>query len=72
MEEIYQILEEMKPECDFRSSQDYIDDFLLESMDVINLVSKLEEVFQIQFNIMDIVPETFKSAESIYEVLQKY
>lgn len=72
MEEIYRILKEIKPECDFYSSENYIDDFLLESMDVIELVARLEEEFHICFDIMDIVPETFRNANSIYEVIQKY
>ena len=43
MEEIYAILKEVRPEYDFKSSDDYVEDGFLDSFDIITLVSMLEE-----------------------------
>ena len=72
IEDIYRILEEIKPEADFRNSDNFIDEMLLESMDIICLVEKLENKYGFQFDLMDLLPETFESAESIAEAVKKY
>ena len=41
MEKIYEMLEEIKPEQDFRSSEDFIEDGMLDSFDIITLISML-------------------------------
>lgn len=71
MEEIYNILDEIKPECDFRTSEDYIEDGLLDSFDIVSLVSMLEEKFDIIVDGLDIVPEYFESAEAIADLVEK-
>ena len=47
MNRIVEILKEIKPECDFSNSSDFIVDELLDSFDVVALVSELEESFHI-------------------------
>lgn len=68
---IYAILEEIRPECDFRASGNFLADELLESLDIVLLVAALEEAFSIQVDALDIVPEYFSSAESILELVEK-
>lgn len=70
--EIYEVLEELKPGENFRSSSNYVVDRLLESMDIIDLVSMLESKYNFQFDVTDLVPETFIDAESLFRVIQKY
>ena len=72
IEDIYRILEEIKPEADFRNSDNFIDEMLLESMDIISLVEKLENKYGFQFDLMDLLPETFENVESIAEAVKKY
>ena len=47
METIYKILEELRPEFDFRTSKDFIEDGFLDSFDVVTLVSELDEKYGI-------------------------
>ena len=42
MNRIVEILKEIKPECDFSNSSDFIVDDLLDSVDVVARVSELE------------------------------
>ena len=47
MDRIWSMLEEIKPEHDFKESTDYIEDGLLDSFDLIALIDMLEKEFNI-------------------------
>jgi len=71
MEKIYDILQRLRPEFDYHLSQNYIEDGLLDSFDVVTLVSELEDAYGILIDALDIVPENFSTAENIAAVVQK-
>ena len=66
------ILDQLRPESDFRVSKDYIGDGLLDSFDVVALVSTLDKTYGISIDGIDIVPENFKDLKAIETLLQKY
>lgn len=70
-EQILAMLEELRPEFDFTDSSDFVTDGLLDSFDIISLVSMLEEKYGIRIDGLDIVPENFASAESIVGLVKK-
>ena len=71
MEKIFNMLAEIGPEHDFKQSEDFIEDGLLDSFDLISLNSMLEEEYQITVDALDIVPENFSSVEAIAELVRK-
>lgn len=71
MEKIFNMLAEIRPEHDFKQSEDFIEDGLLDSFDLISLNSMLEEEYQITIDALDIVPENFCSVEAIAELVRK-
>lgn len=71
MERIYKILEEIRPEFDFRESEDYIEDGYLDSFDIVSVVSEIEVSFGILIDGLDIIPENFQNISSICEVIRK-
>lgn len=71
MEEILTILEELRPEFDFRDSENFIDDGYLDSFDIVTLISEIEEKYSISIDGLDIVPENFETAEAILELVKK-
>lgn len=71
MEKIYSILEELRPEFDFHSSNNFIEDGLLDSFDMVSLISELENAYNILIDALDIVPENFSSVEAISEIVKK-
>lgn len=71
MDKIYKMLSEIKPECDFEASDDYIEDGLLDSFDIISLISMLEEAFSIEIDGLDIVPENFLNVNAIKSLVNK-
>ncbi len=71
MEEIIAMLNEIRPEHDFASSEDYIEDGLIDSFDIITLINMLEEKYNISIDGIDIIPENFNTAENIAELVRK-
>ncbi|TDL48495.1 acyl carrier protein [Paenibacillus dendritiformis] len=65
------ILHEIRPEFDFTQSDDYITDGLLDSFDIISLVSMIEEQYKVLIDALDIVPENFSSFEAITNLIRK-
>lgn len=70
-EQIIKILTELRPEFDFTQDVDFIEEGMLDSFDVVSLVSSLDETFGISINGMDILPENFSSVEKIISLLKK-
>ncbi|GAB2901470.1 hypothetical protein GCM10027202_32380 [Microvirgula curvata] len=66
---IIEILISIRPESDFSQSTDYISDGLLDSFDMIMLVSALDKTFGISIDGADIVPENFSQTEAIEALL---
>lgn len=69
--DILKMLEEIKPEFDFTDSEDFVMDGLLDSFDIITLISILEEKYSITIDALDIVPENFSSLDSIAALVIK-
>ena len=71
MEELLEVLKKIKPGVDFESTDNLIDDEILDSFDIVSIVAAIDKEFDIQITAKDIVPENFNSVESIYELIQK-
>ena len=71
MDELLEILKEAKPEVDFANEKKLIDGGILDSFDVVQLVMKLNEEFDIEIGAEEIVPENFNSAESLWAIIQR-
>jgi len=71
MQKIEHILNKVRPDNDFHSSNNFIDDGLLDSFDIVTLVTELDEAFSISIDGIDIIPENFKNIEAIKLLLQK-
>ncbi len=71
MNDILAMLNELRPEFDFNDSDNYITDGLLDSFDVMQLTTMLEEKYSIMIDGLDIVPENFVSIEAISNLVKK-
>ena len=71
MEEIIEILEDLKRGVDFKSQQHLIDDHIIESMMMLQLVSALNDEFDVEITPKDLVPENFQTVDAIYALVQK-
>ena len=64
-EKILNILSEIRPEFDFSYSSNFIEDGLLDSFDLMSLVSTLDEQLGISIEGVEIIPENFENLDSI-------
>lgn len=71
MEQIFELLKEIRPEFDFESSKDFIGDGYLDSFDVVSLVEMIENAFGIVIDGLDVLPENFQNVSSIIAVINK-
>ncbi len=72
MKTIVEVLTAIRPEFDFTTSQDFVGDGMLDSYDIVTLVSDLDAAYGISISGLDIVPENFQNIASIQKLLQKY
>ena len=66
MDELLELLEDIKPTVDFRTCTGLIDDGYLDSFDILSIVSELNDAFGIEISPVDIVPENFNSAQALW------
>lgn len=71
-EKIKEILSGLRPECDFENSDNYIEDGLLDSMDIVALVDSVEEEYGITIPGTAISAKYFGNLDSIVELIEKY
>tara|TARA_R110001583_G_scaffold58103_1_gene173433 strand:+ start:8711 stop:8935 length:225 start_codon:yes stop_codon:yes gene_type:complete len=71
VDRIKSILKDIQPEFDFSVHVNFIEEGMLDSFDMINLVTSLDEEFGISIDGMDILPENFSSVEAITTLVQK-
>jgi acyl carrier protein len=71
MKSVLEILKDLRPEFDFPSSDDFIADGMLDSFDMITLVSALDKNYSISIEGTDILPENFQNVRAIEALLRK-
>ena len=71
MEKLLEILKEIRPDVDFENETALIDDGILDSFDVVSIISELDNEYGVQVRITELDPENFNSAESIWQLVQK-
>lgn len=71
MEELLEILEELHPDVDFETCDTLIDSNVLDSFDIIALISEINLEFGVSIPPDEIMPENFNSAKALYELIQR-
>ena len=69
MDELMKILTETCPGIDFEHETALIDDGILESLDIVTIVSEIMDVFGVELNVDDLLPENFNSVQAIWELI---
>lgn len=66
------ILEEIRADVDFnRENQKLIDDEILDSFDIISIVGELNEAFDVEISVDELLPENFNSPDAMVELITK-
>ena len=71
MEKLLEILSSLHPDVDFESTEDLVDDGILESLDIVTLVTEINSEFDVIIPAEEIVPENFNSAAALMALIEK-
>ncbi len=71
MNELIEILENLHPEVEFETCTTLIDDKILDSFDIITIISEINEEFDVVIPAEEIIPENFNSAKALYELVTR-
>ena len=70
-EKVLEILCKMKEDVDFEQEAALIDGKILDSLELMELISELEDTFDIEIGMDEIIPENFNSAAAICALVEK-
>ena len=68
--QIIEILSEICPGIYFETETALIDDGLIDSLDIVAVVTELMEAFDVELGVDDLTPENFNSVEAIEELIE--
>jgi len=71
MEKLHQILASIRPDADFSSTDKLVDDGILDSFDIIALVGEMNDGFDINIQVQDLIPENFNSVNAMMELVAR-
>lgn len=71
MKKLLEILEEIKPGVDFNNSKNMIEEGLIDSFDIITIITAINSEFDIDFTVADIMPENFETVETLYNTIER-
>lgn len=71
MEEILDILRELHPDVDFTVEENLIGDKILDSLDIVSLISEIDAQLDVTIPAEEIIPENFNSARAIFDLVTR-
>jgi acyl carrier protein len=71
METLLEILQDLHPEVDFETCDTLVDDKIIDSFDIVSIISEINEEFDVVIPAEEIIPENFNSAEALYDLIQR-
>ncbi|MFY9380763.1 MAG: acyl carrier protein [Eubacteriales bacterium] len=71
MDTIIDILTELHPDVNFDMCDTLIDDGILDSFDIVSIIARINEEFDVQITADRITPENFNSAEAIWALVSE-
>ena len=72
MEKLLEILKGIRPDVDFENEKNLVEDGLIDSLDLTQIIAALADAFGVRINPGDIEPENFNSAENILALVDRY
>lgn len=71
MEQLMEILKELRPDVDFEREIALIDDAILDSFDLVSLIGEINDAFEIEVSFDEMEPENFNSAKAMYAMIER-
>lgn len=71
MEALLEILQDLHPDVDFDTCDSLIDDKILDSFDIVSLVTDISEEYDITVPVEEIIPNNFNSAKALWALIER-
>jgi len=71
METLLEILNELHNDVDFSTAEGLIDEGILDSLDIVTLITEINDAFEVSIPAEEIIPENFNSAKAILDLINK-
>lgn len=70
MQKLLKILKEVRDDVDFENEQHLIDDEILDSFDIVDIVSEISSEFDVNITVNELLPENFNSADAMWNLIE--
>ena len=70
MDKLITILRETCPGIDFETEIALVDKELIDSLDIVTIVSEIMGTFNVELNVEDITPDNFNSAQAMMALIE--
>ena len=71
MEQLLEILNRLHPDVDFTEVEDLYEEGVLDSLDMVRLVTEISQTFDVEVPPEELIPENFVNAESILAMIER-
>jgi acyl carrier protein len=69
-EKVLEILLDIRPDIDFSEEINLVDGGVLDSFDIVSIISDLNDAFDIHIRVTDLKPENFNSLKAIVNLVK--
>lgn len=71
MNKLIEILNAIRPGVDFVNASNIIGDKLLDSLSIIQLVSKIDAEFDIEIPVTELIPQNFNTVQAMMDMISR-
>ena len=71
MERLIAILKDIHEDIDFETEDNLVDDGILDSLDIVTLITEINSEFGVSIPAEEIIPENFNSAETLWNLIER-
>ena len=71
IEQLIEILQNLHPDIDFEAYEGLVDDGILDSLDIVTLITDINDAFDVSIPAEEILPENFNSAQALWELIER-
>ena len=71
MEKLIEIMQNLHPDVDFETYEGLVDDGILDSLDIVTLITDINDAFDVSIPAEEILPENFNSAKALWELIER-
>lgn len=68
---LYDILRSLHADVDFEKEKGLVDNGILDSLDIVTLITEINDAYDLELPAEEILPENFNSADALWALIQR-